>query len=359
MVLTLRGDFYGHALAHRALADRLQNAVLNLGPMTRDELRDVVTVPANKVGLKFQPGLVDAILDDVGSEPGNLPLLEFVLTQLWEQRRNSTLTHDVYGEMGGLKGAIGKRADDVLKGLGPDQREIARRVFVQLVHPGKDTEDTRRRARLGELGQAALPVVWELADARLVVTGKPEPLLAEIGDDHPPESTSADQQGAEETVEVAHEALIRNWNTLRDWMKEDRAFRLWQEDFQTPFRRWRRNQRDEGALLRGGQLAEAERWRGERADALTAEEIKFIDEGIRLRKRTEWRRKVAVAASLLVAAVMAGVGTYAWYASNEAERNAALAEQQAKRATAETERAEAALRASQAEYLGPARSGLV
>ena len=134
-------------------------------------------------------------------------------------------------------------------------------------------------------------------------------------------------------------------------MKDDRAFRLWQEDFQTPFRRWRRNKRDEGALLRGGQLAEAERWRSERGDALTADEFKFIDEGIRLRKRTEWRRKVAVAASLLVAAVMAGVGAYAWYASNEAERNAALAQQEAKRATAETERAEAALRASQAEYL--------
>src|SRR5262249_38130725 len=86
VVLTLRGDFYDDALSNRDLADRLQDGVVNIGPMTRDELRRAIVEPANKAGLSFQDGLVDSILADVGSEPGNLPLLEFLLTSLWDQR---------------------------------------------------------------------------------------------------------------------------------------------------------------------------------------------------------------------------------------------------------------------------------
>ena len=86
-VLTLRGDFFGQALGYRPLADRLQDAVANLGPMNREELHQAVLRPAEKVNLSFEPGLVERILDDVGSEPGHLPLLEFALTTLWEQRR--------------------------------------------------------------------------------------------------------------------------------------------------------------------------------------------------------------------------------------------------------------------------------
>ena len=87
IALTLRGDFVGKALAYRALSDRLQDAQINLGPMTRQELECAIRKPAEKIQLEFEAGLVGRILDDVGDEPGNLPLLEFVLTELWEKRR--------------------------------------------------------------------------------------------------------------------------------------------------------------------------------------------------------------------------------------------------------------------------------
>ena len=116
VVFTLRGDFFGHVLGYRPLADRLQDAVVNLGPMTREELEQAVEAPAHKVGLTFEPGLVKRILDDVGEEPGNLPLLEFVLTELWEERRGGQLLHAAYEAMGEVQGAIARRAEDALRG---------------------------------------------------------------------------------------------------------------------------------------------------------------------------------------------------------------------------------------------------
>ena len=123
VVLTLRADFYGEILAHRGLSDRLQAAQVNLAPMKREELERAVTAPAQKVDLSFEEGLVDRLLDDVGDEPGNLPLLEFALKALWSARRGSQLLHDVYKAMGGVKGAIAKRrrrVPGVQRGPAPD-----------------------------------------------------------------------------------------------------------------------------------------------------------------------------------------------------------------------------------------------
>ena len=118
VLLTLRGDFFGRAVtSHRELSDRLQGAQVNLGPMTEDELRSAIEEPARAVGLGFEPNLVDPILEHTGSEPGNLPLLEFVLRQLWEQRRGGLLQRDAYDAMGQLEGAIAQYADTLFARL--------------------------------------------------------------------------------------------------------------------------------------------------------------------------------------------------------------------------------------------------
>jgi hypothetical protein len=93
-VLTVRGDFFGRVLSYRALEDRLRDGIVTLGPMNRDELRKVITKPAEKIGLAFQTGLSNRLLDDVAEEPGNLPLLEFVLTSLWDRRHRGELSHE-------------------------------------------------------------------------------------------------------------------------------------------------------------------------------------------------------------------------------------------------------------------------
>ncbi|MBI1879012.1 MAG: hypothetical protein HYR94_12475, partial [Chloroflexi bacterium] len=146
------------------------------------------------------------ILDDVGEEEGSLPLLEFALTELWQHQHRRTLTHIAYDDIGEIKGALSRHADQAYQRLTPAEQEQARRVFVQLVNPGAGTEDTRRLARRTEL-ETHWPLVARLANERLVVTNQAEDAL--------------------DTVEVVHEALIRHWEKLRQWMEQDRDFLAW------------------------------------------------------------------------------------------------------------------------------------
>lgn len=268
LVLTLRGDFYGRVLEDRALADRLQGAVVNLGPMEREELRQAIESPAQQVGLAFEPGLVHRILDDVGKEPGNLPLLEFVLTSLWEQRQRGMLLHEAYEAMGEVQGAMAHRADQVFEKLPPDQQKVVHRVLVQLVRPGEGTEPTRRRATFAEVGEAARSVVLQLADARLTVTGR-------------------DEATGEQTVEVAHEALIHNWGRLKGWLDEDKEFLLWRHRLLARLDEWEHAKRERGGLLQGALLAEAEHWRDERAYDLGSSERDFIERSIARREEEQ------------------------------------------------------------------------
>jgi signal transduction histidine kinase len=257
LVLTLRADFVGHVLSYRPLADALQHADLKLGPMTRRELRDAVERPAHRLGVRIEEGLTERVLNAIGHGPGNLPLLEFALYRLWDRQRDSRLTHAAYEEIGGVERALASYAEEVYARLGPTEQGRAQQVFIQLVSPGQGTEDTRRLARRAEVREENWGLVSRLATARLVVTGR-------------------DQATDEETVEVAHEALIREWGRLRGWLEADRAFRTWQERLRAAIRQWEALGRDAGALLRGVLLAEAEGWLGRRPDGLAPAEQLFI-----------------------------------------------------------------------------------
>ncbi len=257
ILLTMRADFMGQALTHRPFADALQEASLILGPMERSELRSAIEKPADIQGAAFEPGLVERILDDVGLEPGNLPLLEFALTLLWERQENGWLTHQSYEAIGRVEGALASYADGVFDDLDLVERVRAKRVFLQLVRPGEGTEDTRRVASRAELGDACWELGRHLADKRLIVTGR-------------------DTSTGDETVEVVHEALIQRWDRLRDWLEADRSFRLWQERLRAAMRGWEANQQDEGALLRGAPLVEAQSWRELRTEDLAPREKVFI-----------------------------------------------------------------------------------
>ncbi|UCG25867.1 MAG: serine/threonine-protein kinase PknK, partial [Chloroflexota bacterium] len=196
LVLTLRADFMGQALTDRPFADALQESDVKLGPMTRAELGRAIESPAAKKNVVYEAGLVDRILDDVGDEPGNLPLLEFALTLLWERRTGRRLTHAAYEAIGRVEGSLARYADEVYEQLSPEEQRLAKTVFTQMVRPGEGTEDTRRLATRSELGYEEWELAQRLADARLVVTGR----TAE----------------GEQTVEVVHEALIRGWGRLRE-----------------------------------------------------------------------------------------------------------------------------------------------
>jgi WD40 repeat protein len=289
VVLTLRADFLGQALEHAGLASVLQDSTLVIGQMTRDQLQRAIVGPLG-VGTTFEAGLVERILDDVGEEPGNLPLLEFALTLLWDRQEHGTLTHAGYEALGGVDGAIAQYAEEVYQeDLSPSDRDAARRLLVQLVEPAQAaTAQVRRVARRTELDPIRWQLAQRLATARLLVAAR-------------------DSAGVE-TVELVHEALIPGWARLREWVDADHEFRAWQERLRDNVQAWHNSGRDTGAQLRGVPLAEAERWLKQRPDDLGPAERDYIAASRAFQGRSLRRLRVLAAglALMLVAALIFG-----------------------------------------------------
>jgi signal transduction histidine kinase len=264
LVLTLRADFLGQALTYRALTDALQGSIEMLGPMTSPEMMQAIVEPAKKLNVSFETGLVEHILQDVGSDQGRLPLLEFTLELLWQ---SGQLTHAAYNALGGVERALAQQANAVYEQLNEPDRQRVEHLVVQLVQPGEGTEDTRRRATHAEIGEANWTLVTRLASKRLVITAR--------------------NDTGEETVEIVHEALIREWGLLREWIHNHRAFRMWQERLRFMLRQWQTSSQDEEALLRGFLLSEAQEWLSKQEYSLSQSEREFIQQSIALREHNE------------------------------------------------------------------------
>ncbi|MDJ0601579.1 MAG: WD40 repeat domain-containing protein, partial [Crocosphaera sp.] len=310
-VLTMRADFLGNALSYRPFADILQGADIKLGAMSGEELSQVIEKPAEKLGVTFEEGLVERILNDVEKEPGNLPLLEFALTELWKKRTGKQLTHDAYKSSGQVKGALTKYADKKYSQLTPDEQEQARQIFIQLVRPGEGTEDTRRRANRVELGEENWHLITRkdgLADSRLVVTSR--------------------NDSEQETVEVVHESLIQNWDKLREWMETDRKFRVWQEQLRVAMRQWETTNKDKGSLLRGAALVNAEEYLRERPKDLIYEK-EFIQQSI---KERDHLKRLQLITFGIITAILAGFSFFAGYQWRKSEISQILALRQASEA---------------------------
>ncbi len=342
LVVTLRADFYGHALnLSRAFSDRIEQGLVNLGPMTREELERSIRDPATRVGLHFEAGLEAKILDDVADQPGNLPLLEFALTELWVRRQRDLLTHAAYEDVGGVSGALAKRAEAEYKRLTPDQQRMARQLFTRLVRvagPDEGNEGTRRRAELPELDPSAEPLVRRLAAARLLVTSghdvtveAAEARLA-AGTETRERHTDAEPT-VRTTVEVAHEALIRGWERLREWLNEDRGFLLWRQRLSLVQTQWKQMGNDPGSLLRSAALTEAEHWLHKKSEEINKTEKTFIQASLDARaqeqKALERRRRNllwGLASGLLMALLIAGLAIMQWKEA-EQQRNISVARQ--------------------------------
>ncbi|MCW2994940.1 MAG: putative repeat protein [Conexibacter sp.] len=236
VAIGVRADHYGQLSAHPALARAVASRHMLLGAMAPDELERVVTEPARLSGLRIEHGLVDLILRDVASEPGALPLLSHALRATWTQRDGRTLTVDGYRATGGVASAIARTADAVFAELSAPQQELARGVFLRMTDVGDGVPDARRRVAVEDLvtdaadRAAVTDVLVRLADARLVTL-----------DEH--------------TVEVAHEALIREWPRLRRWLDEDRVGLQLQRRLGDAARLWAAGGREASDLYRGARLA--------------------------------------------------------------------------------------------------------
>ena len=318
VVLTVRGDFYNEILRDRSLLDRLQHAELKLGPMNAAELRSTIEGPAKveNVGLTFQDGLVDRILKEAGEEPGNLPLLEFAMEELWKRRDGVQLTHAGYVDLGRKSGqrddlaqaetggplsrAIATYADAVFNELTPGEQRSLPALFRKLVRAGAKTEDdTRRRVGLKGLDETTRRVVRKLADKRmLMTTGEAEPSSTE----------------SRNTVEVAHEELLRRWGRLKEWVNDDRQFLLWRSRIDLKLDEYQRD--GDAALLRGRSLLEAKRFYPARKVDLDVE-CRFLDASLNAERKRRLKTWGGICAVMIAVALLGG-----WWCEDRQRRTA-------------------------------------
>ena len=277
VIVTMRADFYPRLAEHPRIAQLVESAQELVGALGRDGLRQAIEGPAYRVGVDVAPRLADRIIDDAGADPGALPLLEHALLETWLRSHGGGLTHESYAASGGVAGAVAKRANEVYDELPLAQQDIARRLLLRLTEPGEGVPDTRRRAPLSELrdagpdGQAMERVIVRFTDERLL-------------------TTELDESGAG-CVEVAHEALIRGWPRLQGWIDERRVALVLERRITLAASEWERLGRDDSALHRGPQLAEAVE-ADERGDLdLTERERAFLAASRRRQRREQGARQ--------------------------------------------------------------------
>ena len=315
LVLTVRADFVASCLEIPELAKILQQGSVLVPPyLTEEDYRQAIIKPAEQVGLTVESGLVAILLQDLDRSAGDLPLLQFVLQQLWERRQQGQLTLDAYEKLGGIKGALERQAQSVYDDLEPKAQECARWIFLNLTQLGEGTEDTRRRITKSDLIVAKYPTnlvektLQTLTEAKLLVVNLDRGV--KVGQsrsaDTPPEDDKLflEAMQQEATVEVVHEILIRHWSTLRWWLEENRSRLRSQRQIEQAAILWQRKDKQPDFLLRGVRLAEAEEIYIKYTDELTNLAKTFVAACIDARLATEKEAKRRLRKAQLTAAVL-------------------------------------------------------
>ena len=330
LICTIRADFVSACLENPELAHLLQkNSVLVPPYLTKADYRNAITKPAEQVGLKVEPGLVEILLQDLDRSAGDLPLLQFALQKLWERRDNGKLTLKAYQTLGGIKGALERQAQIVYDNLDAESKDCARWIFLNLTQLGEGTEDTRRRITKSDLVVAKYPealvdqTLRTLTDAKLLVVNLDDG--SNLGQSrsaaNPPEDDELflEAMRQDATIEVVHEILIRHWSSLRWWLEENRARLRSQRQIEAAAVLWQQKSKQDDFLLRGVRLAEAEeiyvKYTDELSDTAKEYVAGCIDARLAEQRASKQRlRRAQLAAAALgvlgLAATVFGVGAY-------------------------------------------------
>jgi WD40 repeat protein/transcriptional regulator with XRE-family HTH domain len=314
VAIALRSDFYDRALRYPDLARALQDRQIVVGPMTQAQLRSAIADPARKMGLDVEDGLVEVLLRDLAPagavgdlldtahEPGALPLLSHAMLATWERSRGGRITVADYQASGGIRDAIARTAETVYAGLGEDEKAMARRLFLRLVHVADDTPDTRAALPLSELrggpddGIAAGRLLDRFVAERLI-------------------TIDAD------TARITHEALLTAWPRLRQWIDVGGENMRAGRRISQAARVWEDTGHDTASLLRGSQLGVARDWIAEpdNRDSLSPLARDFVNSSIaqdlsrRQAERSRTRRLRRLVASLMVLVVLTfGLAAYSF-----------------------------------------------
>lgn len=266
-VLSLRADFYDRPLLDADFAAIFIPSVLNVVPMTANEIEAAVVKPAERVGVTVESALMAELVAESADRPGGLPMLQYALTELFDQQTDRVLTLAGYRALGGLKGILSGRAESVYLELAPEEQRVTMQVFLRLVRLGQGTIDSRRRIPLSDLADLDLDPV---ALSRVLETFRRHRFL----------SFDRDPVTSRATVEVAHEALFREWDRLAGWIDRHRSALRRHATFEAAVEEWELSGRDDDYLLSGTRLAEFESWSHEGVLQLTGREREFLQAGL-------------------------------------------------------------------------------
>ncbi|HEY5877229.1 MAG TPA: BTAD domain-containing putative transcriptional regulator, partial [Ilumatobacteraceae bacterium] len=301
LVATLRADYFDRPLGYPGFGEAIRGRTVALGAMDAPALGDAVRRPAAGVGVAVEPALVERITAEAELQPGALPLVQHTMAELFERRQTNTITLASFDQAGGLAQAVGRRAEAIYESFGERAREGGRRVFLRLVSVSEDHEDTRRRVRRAELEQCGIGA--EELDTVLDAYGRHRLLTF----DRDPVSRMP-------TIELAHEALVTEWDRYKAWIDEAREDLLTARRLETAARDWVNAQSDASFLYRGGRLELAESWAATSAFELTEDERRFLttsrSKADRDRVARTRRRQAMVGllvAALVATSLMAGV----------------------------------------------------
>jgi WD40 repeat protein len=346
LAIVVRADFLGKCSLYEGLAQKMEEHQVTVSPLKYEQIKATIIRPAQKVGLVCEPNLVYTMLMDIIGAPGELPLLQYTLLELWEHRRTSAdggvarLTLDTYRELGGVRGTLQKQATETFSGLMPEEQAVAKRIFLALTQLGEGTEDTRRRVVKSELVSPIFPVelveqvLEKLVAAKLVITNQEmggEQTLREMEEHNLRDtrkgshSSTNPRSQAQEVVDVTHEALIRNWSLLKDWINENREMLRRQRRIETTAQEWdAAGQSAKGEyLLQGLRLRDAEDFiqlYPQELSALAQQYVTVSKSAIRRTRRESRQVQIAVP-SILLATLAVVLNQYHGTMQTQAQQN--------------------------------------
>lgn len=301
VVCTLRADYFDRPLEDPDFGKAIRERIVAVQALSITELEDAVRKPAEAVGVSVDPDLVAIIAQEAAREPGGLPLLQHTMTELFERRSRDRLTVADYRESGGLVGSIGRRAERIYTGFPPEARAATRDIFLRLVTVTENAEDSRRRVRQSELER--LPVDVAVVHTVLEAFGRHRLLTF----DRDPATRGP-------TIEVAHEAILREWDRLAGWIDAARDDLLMRRRVDSIAREWDDSGRESSYLLGGSRLELIEAWLDRTGIELTDFETDFLVESRRAveaqrvrHRRTRLRVLTGLGVALVVISVLVTV----------------------------------------------------
>ena len=297
ILLTLRSDFLGAVNQHPELSGLIARQNVVVPVMDEAGLRRAIEEPARRAGREIDPGTVDLLVEQTSGREGALPLLEFVLTRIWDGFQTGAPAAETVRALGGVGGALANQAQAVYDGLGQEERPIARRAFLAMVRLGEGTRDSRRRAPLAEIvtsGDSEARVLALLR--RFAEPGRRLITLAGAG------------QAA--TAEVAHEALFDHWRLLQQWLDASRGDLRFHRQLNDAATHWHEGGRPSGSLWRPPDLDLLRDFRKRAGDDLTSLEVAFADASERQDGRRRWFRRSGIAAAIGGLLLVAGGLTF-------------------------------------------------